>query len=91
MKEINILLASNEISKDNAELCIELMKKFDKVIGVLDEEDEIPEEIKQLASERILARQNKNWKKSDELRDMIKSRGYAVDDAKDGYKIKKII
>ncbi len=91
MKETNRMLASDELSKDNANLCIELMKKFDRVLGVLDEEEDIPEEIKQLAAERITARQNKNWKKSDELRDKIKSRGYAVDDAKDGYKIKKII
>ncbi|MDP2750337.1 MAG: cysteine--tRNA ligase [Nanoarchaeota archaeon] len=90
MKEINRLIGSGDLSKDNAELCIALMEKFDKVLGILQEDEDIPEEIKKLADERILARKNKNWQKSDELRDKIKALGFIVDDAKEGYKIKKI-
>lgn len=70
-----------------------LLMKFDTVLSLnLGKEDEveIPEEIKNLANERVQARAEKNWAKSDELRDLIKSKGYLVKDTKDGYEISKI-
>ena len=57
---------------------------------VLKEESvEIPEDIKAIAEERFLARQNKDWAKSDELRDVLSQKGYLVKDAKDGYTLSK--
>ena len=50
---------------------------------------EIPEEIKAIADERFLARQNKDWAKSDELRDLLSQKGYEIKDAKDGYTLSK--
>lgn len=45
---------------------------------------EIPSDVTALAEERELARQNKDWTKSDELRDQIKTKGWIVEDKKDG-------
>jgi cysteinyl-tRNA synthetase len=42
--------------------------------------EEIPAEIQKLADERLLARQQKNWARADELRDEIASRGWLVED-----------
>ncbi|MES2416142.1 MAG: cysteine--tRNA ligase [Patescibacteria group bacterium] len=53
-------------------------------------EEKIPNEIIQLAEERELARQNKDFKKSDELREKINSLGYEVKDIAEGYKVNKI-
>ena len=50
---------------------------------------EIPEDIKAIAEERFLARQNKDWAKSDELRAVLADKGYDVKDAKDGYTLTK--
>ena len=50
---------------------------------------EIPAEIKEIAEERFLARQNKDWAKSDELRAVLSDKGYDVKDAKDGYTLTK--
>ena len=44
----------------------------------------------QIVNERKLARENKDWAKSDELRDLIKEKGYDIKDLKDGVEIKKI-
>lgn len=66
---------------------------FDKVLGLgFDniKEEEIPNEILELVKEREDARTNKDFKKSDELRDKIKSLGYEVKDSSGGYKIEKI-
>ena len=66
---------------------------FDKVFGLgLDkiEQEKIPEEIINIADERKLARDNKDWAKSDELRNKIKDLGYDIKDTESGYKINKI-
>ncbi|MFA5076296.1 MAG: cysteine--tRNA ligase [Patescibacteria group bacterium] len=65
---------------------------FDQVLGLelaKIEKIEIPVEVKKLAEERLEARQNKDWVKSDELRKKIEKFGYLVEDSKDGYQIKK--
>jgi len=63
---------------------------FDKVFGLGFEnlkKEKIPKEIIKLAEEREEARKNKNFKKSDELRDKINNLGYDIKDEENGYKI----
>lgn len=65
---------------------------FDKVLGFeLDKKvDEIiPEEVKNIAEEREVTRKNKDWAKSDILREEILSLGYEIKDTPNGYKINK--
>ena len=66
--------------------------KIDETIGVIDPSyktketitiSSLPENIKVLAEERQKARANKDWQKSDELRDKIKEAGYDITDDKD--------
>jgi len=70
---------------------------FDKVLGLdlksvitKNKEEKISEEVKKLVEERKLARENKDWKRSDEIRDEIKKLGYEVNDMKENTDIKKI-
>ena len=42
-----------------------------------------------MAQEREEARKNKDWKKSDLLRNKIKKEGYTIEDSPEGYKIIK--
>ncbi len=70
----------------------ELAIEFDKVFGLkLDEEEEIeiPEEIKNLVNERNEAREKKNFKKADEIREKINKRGFVIEDVGKESKIKK--
>ena len=70
-----------------------LMIKMDSVFGLGLKEikkEKIPDKIIKLAKERLRARHNKDWVKSDELRERICSLGYEIGDAKDGYELKKI-
>lgn len=79
----------------------ELLLEFDKVLGLdiknaeqylkefKQENEELPDDIKYLITERHTARENKNWQKSDELRDKIISMGYSIKDTKDGIIVKK--
>lgn len=73
----------------------ELIKKFDSVLSLdLDKNDKedinIPEDIKLILNERKDARKNKNFAKSDELREKLKELGYIVKDTKDGQIIEKV-
>lgn len=66
---------------------------FDKVLGLGFanlKEEKIPEEILKLVEEREEARKNKDFKKSDELRDKIISLGFEIKDTPDGQKVFKI-
>jgi len=72
-----------------------LLEKFDEVLGlkikeIKQEEVVIPEEIKELIEERNLARQNKDWSKSDEIRDKIQKIGYIVKDTQNGTMVEKL-
>ena len=80
----------------------DLLLKFDNVLGLdmknaekyllefkHEESEELPEEIKALVEERKQARAEKNWAKSDEIRDKIISLGYSIKDTKDGIIVKK--
>lgn len=50
---------------------------------------DIPKEILELANERLKARLNEDFKKSDELRDKISELGYLAEDTAEGQKIRK--
>ena len=79
--------------KKNPEIS-EMLKKFDTVLGIkIDKEDtknqkEIPQEILDLVEQRKIARQNKDWDKSDELRDLINQKGYDIKDTANGTEVK---
>ena len=55
-----------------------------------EKQEEVPEEVKAVAEERKAARANKDWAKSDELREKLKSLGYAVKDSKEGYTLTRL-
>ena len=79
----------SELSNKDKRATIE---DFDEVLELgLDEVEklEIPAEVKKLADERAEVRKNKDWTKSDELRDEIEKLGYTIEDAPAGYQIKK--
>jgi cysteinyl-tRNA synthetase len=67
---------------------------FDRVLGLsldqVDKPEALPEEVQKLVEDRQAARANKDWARSDLLRDEIQNLGYTVQDAKDGMKVIKI-
>ena len=102
----NLFGYAKEIRKtaaENAGLATALVRQIQKtysLLGVFVREpkeyaalfaaEEIPEEVKAVAEERFLARQNKDWAKSDELREKLTALGYAVKDSKTGYELIKL-
>lgn len=69
------------------------LRKFDSVLGlgletIIGVPLDIPEAVVRLVEEREQARLAKDWKKSDELRDLIIESGYLVEDTADGPEVR---
>ncbi len=83
----NVLKDQNLKKEEKYNLLID----FDRVFGLnLEEEQKIPENIKEMAKEREMARRKKDFEKADEIRKEIESLGYTVEDTEKECKIKKI-
>lgn len=72
-----------------------LILKFDKILGLdikkyLCKKIKIPAAVKKLLAERKLARENKDWKKSDNLRDQLFKLGFRVEDGPNGQTVKHL-
>lgn len=82
------VLKSNIPSTDK----YDLIKEFDQIFGLKlgeIEEEKIPAEIIKLAEEREKSRAIKDFKKADELRIQIESKGWGITDINDEYEIYK--
>jgi cysteinyl-tRNA synthetase len=91
MAVLNEMLKSEISNKDKLATALD----FDKVIGLKlieakQNKVEMPANVKKIVDERETARKDKDWAKSDELRDKIKDLGYEVKDSSTGPQISKI-
>ena len=87
VKDANVSL-SNSSAKAAIQAALDSMLAICGVLGILSkDENAIPEKIQKMLDERAEARKNRNWSRSDELRDAIKAEGYTVEDTKQGQKI----
>lgn len=72
------------------EYALNTLMELAKVLGILSKHDELPDdEIIKLIEERTAARANKDFKRSDEIRDILKEKGIILEDTKDGVKWKR--
>lgn len=89
VREINALIDAGKLSKSEAQYITDLMKGFDKVLGVLGEtetHDELPEKARALIEEREKARKAKNYARADEVRQELKTMGFLIEDTAEGVK-----
>ena len=84
--------AEKKPSKYAVDYAYNLLKELGDVLGLLqhEKEEEVPEEVTALLEERAAARAEKNWAKSDEIRDKIGSLGYTVKDTRQGQQLIKL-
>ena len=91
VKDANVSLNAGS-SKAAVEAALGSLKALCDVLGILQkEEDALPEDIQRMVDERALARKNKDWKRSDELRDAIKAAGYILEDSREGQKVRRSV
>ena len=90
VKDANVSL-NEQSSKAAVDSVLKTLLELTGVLGLLMKkaDDGLPEEIQQMADERAKARKEKNWKRSDELRDALAAAGYLVKDTPQGQSITK--
>ena len=89
--DANVTLTA-ESSKQAIENALNTLTSLCDVLGLLIKKtNELPADIQQMADERAQARKDRDWKKSDELRDALKALGYIVEDTKEGQKVRKAV
>jgi cysteinyl-tRNA synthetase len=88
IRETNRVMDENKLDAASAGAWLDWWKRINTVLD-LETETEIvvPPEVAQLANERENARREKNWKRSDELREKILTLGWEMRDTKDGPKL----
>ncbi|MGN0791399.1 MAG: cysteine--tRNA ligase [Christensenellales bacterium] len=79
-------------SREALDKAAELFDSVTSVLGILQHQkaEEFPAEALALLEERAIVRKAKDWARADAIRDELKAMGYAVEDSKDGAKLKKI-
>jgi cysteinyl-tRNA synthetase len=95
IREINKLADEGQVNKKQAGEIYEFFKGINKFLGIIDfkklvAKNSISKELSDLLEERKKAREEKDWEKSDSLRDKIESLGYKLEDNPKGQVIKKI-
>ncbi len=92
IKEVHLLCDEEKLGREEGERIYRLLQDWNLVLATLplDEMEEIPKEIEELAQKRIEARKEKNFSLSDQLRDEIQNRGYRIEDTPSGYVVKKL-
>lgn len=91
VREINSALAADAVRADDRKLILEAISKFDSVFGIFgrDEEEMLDADIENLIAERQAARRNRDFARSDEIRDLLAEKGIILEDTKDGVRWKR--
>jgi cysteinyl-tRNA synthetase len=88
IRETNRAMDEDKLDAASANSWLDWWNRINTVLDLEAEtEIAIPAEVAQLAKERENARHEKNWKRSDELRERISTLGWEVRDTKDGPKL----
>ena len=89
VKDANVTVVQG-VSREAAKEALKSLESICDVLGILSKkEEELPPEIAALVNERAEARKNKDWARSDELRNRIIQAGYILEDTKQGQKVRK--
>jgi cysteinyl-tRNA synthetase len=91
--EANKLVESGKMSAKGAEAVLDQFRNFDRIFAVFDVDaslvSDVPEEINRLVEERLTAKKNKNYARSDEIRKELLAKGWIVEDTAGGSRVKK--
>ena len=91
VKDSNVVIQAG-CAKETARKALDSLNAVCSVLGLLSRVDDgLTDEVREMVAERAEARKNKDWKRSDELRDAIRAAGYILEDTKQGQKVRKEI
>lgn len=91
VREVNTAVADRGLTLDDRAAVLDAIAKFDAVLGIFGTEENamLDAEIEALLDERRQARANRDFARSDEIRDELAARGIILEDTKDGVRWKR--
>ncbi len=91
VREINITLAGPGLGAGDRVSVLDAISKFDAVLGIFGvlEDTALDSEIEALVVEREEARRQRDFTRSDEIRDILAEKGVILEDTKDGVRWKR--
>jgi len=84
IREANTALDSGAISEGERRKILSLFRNWNRVLGVIEEPEELPDELLRLIRERNEARRARNYKLADEIRARLLEKGIVLEDTKYG-------
>ena len=91
VREVNTALAHEVACTEDRSFVLHAIDKFDSVLNIFGESkiEMLDAEIENLIEERQEARRNRNFPRSDEIRDSLAEKGIILEDTKDGVRWKR--
>ena len=91
VREINTMMANDQLSAGDQAAVLDAVAKFDSVLGIFGKEESnlLDDEIEALIAERQGARHRRDFARSDEIRDELAAKGIVLEDTKDGLRWKR--
>jgi cysteinyl-tRNA synthetase len=91
VREANAALDAGRVSAEAREALLGFISEFDAHLDVVRaEEPGLADEVERLISERDAARKAKDFARSDQIRDELRSKGIALEDSKDGVRWRRV-
>lgn len=90
-REVNTALARKQVKAENQQELLALIDRFDMVLNIFGKQQRemLDSEIQSLIDERQEARRRRDFRRADEIRDELASRGIILEDTKDGVRWKR--
>ena len=91
VREINTILADGKLMDEDRDAVLDVVARFDSVLGIFgkEESDILDAEVEALIAERQNARHDRNFARSDEIRDLLAEKGIILEDTKEGVRWKR--
>jgi cysteinyl-tRNA synthetase len=91
VREINIVMTGEGLLSKDRDAVLDAIAKFDSVLGIFGKADSgsLDVAIEALVAEREEARRQRNFARSDEIRDQLAGQGIILEDTKDGVRWKR--
>jgi cysteinyl-tRNA synthetase len=90
VRDVNRLLADGRLSRQNAQSVMATMRQFDRVFGLLGDEDTaVDAGVERLVEAREQARKRRDFATADRLRAEIAALGYVIEDTPRGPRMKR--
>jgi len=93
-KKVNTMTSTHKISQKLAGEIAETFRELGEIFGIFHEEvlteEKLPKNVLALIKEREIARERKDWKKADAIREEIRKMGFVLEDTAEGPRWRKI-